>query len=240
VTAGRQVRIVLVGANGRMGEALRAAAAAQDSVAITGMYAARAHPQHGIAALDALDAAGAFDVLVDFSRPEALEPLVAACVRRGSALLTGTTGFAQPHLELLQRAAADIPVLSAANFSIGVAVLEALVERAARALPEWDCDILEMHHRDKRDAPSGTALLLGFAVSGERAAADAPPVQYASLRCGDIVGEHAVQFTGFGERLELVHRATDRGIFARGALEAARRLHGRPAGRYRFAELVAG
>src|SRR5690606_3646459 len=105
-----------------------------------------------------------------------------------------------------------------ANFSLGVAVLAELVERAAASLPDWDCDVLETHHVHKRDSPSGTALALG-----ERAAAAGARARYASLRAGDVVGEHTVQFTGLGERLELIHRATDRDVFARGALHAAQR-----------------
>ena len=103
--------------------------------------------------------------------------------------------------------------------------------RAAAALPGWNCDIVESHHTQKKDSPSGTALTLGRAA--ETAGAD---VHYASLRAGDIVGEHLVQFTGMGERLELVHRASDRDIFARGALHAAQWLQRRPAGRYAMAD----
>src|SRR5690606_26725029 len=133
-------------------------------------------------------------------------------------------------------AAAGIPVLWAANFSAGVAVLEALVRQAAAALPDWQADIVESHHVHKRDAPSGTALVLGAAVREGRGSEP----HYASLRAGDIVGEHLVQLTGAGERLELVHRATDRDIFARGALDAAARLAGRPPGLYTMRGLLFG
>ena len=121
----------------------------------------------------------------------------------------------------------------ASNFSLGVAVLHELVERAAALLPGWDCDIVEAHHTRKLDAPSGTALTLGAAAQ----AGGAQP-HYASIRAGDIVGEHLVQFTAAGERIELVHRASNRDIFARGALHVATRLRGRNAGRYRVAELL--
>ena len=114
-----------------------------------------------------------------------------------------------------------------------MAVLHTLVERAAAALPGWDCDIVEAHHTRKLDAPSGTALTLGAAAE----AGGAQP-RYASLRAGDIVGEHLVQFTAAGERIELVHRASNRDIFARGALHVATRLAGRAPGRYRVADLV--
>jgi len=119
---------------------------------------------------------------------------------------------------------------------LGVAVLNELVRRAAAALPGWDCDIVDTHHANKRDAPSGTALALGATIAAARG--DAP--RYASVRAGDIVGEHVVQFSGAGERLELIHRATDRDVFARGALEAAAFMVGRGPGRYELGELLLG
>lgn len=114
-----------------------------------------------------------------------------------------------------------------------MAVLTELVERAAGSLPGWDCDIIEAHHVHKQDAPSGTALTLGEAATGSGA-----QPRFASVRAGDIVGEHSVQFTGLGERVELIHRATNRDIFARGALHAAKRLLGKPPGSYRVRDLV--
>lgn len=174
-----------------------------------------------------------FDVAIDFSLPEGFDPVLALCVARGSAFVSGTTGLDAAQRVALDAAAVDVPVLWASNFSLGVAVLHALVERAAAALPGWDCDIVEQHHIRKRDAPSGTALTLGAAA--ERGGA---VPRYASLRAGDIVGEHTVQFAAAGERIELIHRATDRDIFARGALHAAARLPGRAPGRYALADLL--
>ena len=175
----------------------------------------------------------AFDVAVDFSLPEGFDAILALCLQRGLPLVSGTTGLEPGQREALDAAAARIPVLWASNFSLGVAVLHDLVQRAARALPGWDCDIVEVHHARKVDAPSGTALTLGAATEQGGAAP-----RYASLRAGDVVGEHTVQFTGHGERVELVHRATSRDVFARGALHAARRLRGRAPGRYRLADLL--
>jgi 4-hydroxy-tetrahydrodipicolinate reductase len=144
-------------------------------------------------------------------------------------------------------------VLWSANFSIGVAVLERLVRDAALALSEWDCEIAEAHHRHKKDAPSGTALALGRAVAdargvdfervaqrerGATSTHDASTIGFASVRAGDIVGEHTVLFAGEGERIELTHRATDRTIFARGALRAARWIAGQPAGLYALADVI--
>ena len=174
-----------------------------------------------------------FDVAVDFSLPPGFDGILDLCRARGAALVSGTTGLAPAQREALEAAASRIPVLWASNFSLGVAVLAELVERAAHALQGWDCDIVEAHHVHKQDAPSGTALSLGQAA--ERGGA-AP--RYASLRAGDIVGEHTVQFTGLGERVELVHRATSRDVFARGALHAALRLAGRAPGQYRLADLL--
>lgn len=175
----------------------------------------------------------AFDVAVDFSLPEAFGPLLALCRQRRAALVSGTTGLSDAQRQAMAEAAGEIPLLWAANFSLGVAVLEELVERAATALEGWDCDIVESHHVHKQDAPSGTALAVGAAA--ERGGSTP---RYASLRAGDIVGEHLVQFTGTGERVELVHRATNRDVFARGALHAASRLRGRQPGAWRLRDLL--
>ena len=190
----------------------------------------RGQPFHPVSEIES---APDFDVAIDFSLPVAFDGVLALCARRRKAFVSGTTGLAAQQRAMLQAASAQIPVLWSANYSLGVAVLEELVERAAAALNSWDCDIVESHHTRKLDAPSGTALALGAAA--ERGGS-AP--HYASLRAGDIVGEHFVQFTGMGERIELVHRATNRDIFARGALHAASRLAARPAGSYRLRDLL--
>ena len=180
-----------------------------------------------------MNGASAFDVAVDFSLPEAFDTVLALCVERKVALVSGTTGLLGAQREVIEAASTTIPILWASNFSIGVAVLHDLVRRAAAALPGWDCDIIEMHHTRKLDAPSGTALTLGAAAEQ----GGAHP-KYAAIRAGDIVGEHLVQFTGQGERIELVHRAMHRDIFARGALHAAAWLAGKPAGIYTIADML--
>jgi len=154
-------------------------------------------------------------------------------VERGAGLVSGTTGLDAGQQAALTAAATRIPLVWASNFSLGVAILTELVERAAASLPGWDCDIVESHHIHKQDAPSGTALTLGAAAEH----AGATP-RYASLRAGDIVGEHLVQFSGLGERLELIHRATNRDIFARGALHVARQFPGRPSGYYQIRDFL--
>ena len=180
-----------------------------------------------------LGGAPEFDVAVDFSLPEGFDRILAACVARGAGLVSGTTGLTESHRQALSIASANIPVLWASNFSLGVAVLADLVERASRALPGWNCDVIEAHHIHKKDAPSGTALTLGSVAAGA-----GHGVSYSSIRAGDIVGEHTVQFAGMGERLELIHRATSRDVFAHGALTAAVRLQGRPAGTYTMRDVL--
>jgi 4-hydroxy-tetrahydrodipicolinate reductase len=234
-------RLLIHGASGRMGRALLRLAAERSDLAVVAAVSARGAALAEAGAVPVLPAARlaevpAFDVAVDFSLPEAFDPLLALCLARGAALVSGTTGLSPAQSAALDAAAARVAVLWAPNFSVGVAVLTELVRQAAAALPGWDADVVEAHHIHKKDAPSGTALHLGAAVEAGRGRAP----HYASLRAGDIVGEHTVQLAGTGERLELVHRATNRDIFARGALEAARRLAGRSPGRHGFGALLLG
>ncbi len=231
------VRIVIHGASGRMGQALLRLAAELPQVRVVAAVQRKVGQRvvEGVPFFAASELHGvpAFDVAIDFSLPEAFDAALALCVERGAGFVSGTTGLSDAQRAALEAASTRIPLLWAANFSLGVAVLDELVERAAAALPGWDCDIVESHHTRKLDAPSGTALALGAAAGR----GGAQP-RYASIRAGDIVGEHLVQFTAAGERLELVHRAGSRDIFARGALHAAARLPGRPAGAYRLRDLL--
>ena len=232
------VKVVIHGATGRMGRALQRLCRDEDAgCEVVAAVARRVDTRvvDGIPQFTAAELVGvpAFDVAIDFSLPEGFDAILALCVARGAALVSGTTGLSEPQRAQLDAAAATIPLAWASNFSLGVAVLHDLVARAAKLLPGWDCDIVEAHHTRKLDAPSGTALTLGDAAQAEGA-----DPRYASLRAGDIVGEHLVQFTTAGERIELVHRATNRDIFARGALHAAARLRGRAPGRYRVADLL--
>lgn len=231
------VRLLIHGANGRMGQALQRLGAADEACRVVAAVSRRPAQRviDGVPQFAASELAGVpeFDVAVDFSLPDGFDPVLALCVERGKALVSGTTGLSDGQRAAIDDAGQRIAVLWAANFSLGVAVLEDLVERAAAALADWDCDIVEAHHAHKQDAPSGTALALGTAATR----AGAQP-RYASLRAGDIVGEHVVQFAGQGERIELAHRAGNRDIFARGALHAAARLAGRAPGLYRLRDLL--
>ena len=195
------------------------------------------------------------DVLVDFSTPAALEAHLAAAAAAGTPMVIGTTGLSATHQALIDRAAGSIAVLQTGNTSLGVTLLGILVrEAAARLGLEWDIEIVEMHHRHKVDAPSGTALLLGEAAAQGRGtslgevrvdgraglvgARTEGTIGFSSLRGGTVVGDHSVVFAGEGERIELGHRGEDRSIFARGAVKAALWLAQQPAGRYGMAEVL--
>lgn len=222
-----------------MGKALIRLAAAEPSLLVVAAVSRSGDP-----AADALvpafraDAVGdwpAFDVAVDFSLPDGFDRLLDACQQRGAALVSGTTGLEGRQLMHLAEASSDIPVLWASNFSLGVVVLHELVRKVSESLPGWTVAITETHHVHKLDAPSGTALTLGQAAS----AANGREPLIESIRRGEVIGEHVVRFTGMGETLELAHRAGDRDIFARGALEAARRLALQAAGQFSLAQLLA-
>jgi 4-hydroxy-tetrahydrodipicolinate reductase len=205
---------------------------------------------------DAGEALRGAAVAVDFSLPESVAGHAHACREARVPLLVGVTGFDARTLAELEAAARDIAVLIAPNTSLGVAVLAHVTAIAARVLGEsYDAEISEAHHRAKRDAPSGTALALGAAVARARGAelgdlavydrhgAVGPrkggSIGFSVVRAGDIVGEHTVMLAADGERLELTHRATDRMVFARGALRAAEWLTSRPPGLYGMADVIA-
>jgi 4-hydroxy-tetrahydrodipicolinate reductase len=262
-------RLVLVGASGRMGtQILRAlgefpllrltgAVASEHSAALgrdAGLHAGAATSGVTItAALPPLLAAA--DLVIDFSSGGAVAASLAACLRARVPLLIGTTGL-PPELEgPLAAAGRAIALLVAANTSPGMTLLLELVRRAAQALPlSYDVEIVEAHHRAKRDAPSGSALALGTAAAVARGSTlaeqacftraragtgrRAGEIGFASVRGGDVIGEHQVQFLGDGERLLLSHSATDRGVFARGALRAGEWLVRQPPGRYVMEDLL--
>jgi 4-hydroxy-tetrahydrodipicolinate reductase len=238
-------RIGIIGSDGRMGRAL------QRAIADAGHECAGGVDQGGNTA----NLAEASEVLVDFSAPAALETNLHAAVGAGVPILVGTTGLEERHDAAIDSAAGAIAVLQTGNTSLGVTLLAHLVrEAAARLGPDWDIEVLEMHHRDKVDAPSGTAVLLGEAAAEGRGIAlsqhsergrdghcgpRAPgAIGFASLRGGTIAGEHSVILAGNHERLTLSHSAEDRMIFARGAVAAAEWLIGRPAGRYSMPEVL--
>lgn len=262
-----RTRIAVRGAAGRMGQATLAAIAARDDCTLAAALV-RAR-REGEGALDAI--AGVFapaapvserlppgvavDVLVDFSGAGGFDLALQDCLARGVPLVSGSTGLDEAQVGAARAAAQRIPVLLAANFSLGVALLRRLAATAAAALgPGFDVEILEAHHRAKVDAPSGTALALGRAVAAARGQSfeavaryarqgmagprPAGEIGFAVLRGGDVVGEHTVLLAAEGERLELGHRVTDRAIFARGAVAAACWIVGRPPGWYDIADVL--
>lgn len=253
---------VIIGAGGRMGRALvRAAAGISDRLRISGAVASTTSASLGqdvgeLAGLGLLDvrvtddlaaALEGADVVIDFSQPHATRSNLTVCRAARKPLLIGTTGFPAELSSLFEDAARDIPLLVAPNTSVGVTLLQELTRIAAKALPaDFDIEIIEAHHRMKKDAPSGTALALGKAAARGRGLGETHPecapsrigerpkgeVGYAVIRGGDIVGEHTVLFAGTGEQVTLGHRATDRAVFARGAVQAASWLAGQAPGRY--------
>lgn len=247
----RMISIIIVGARGRMGTALIREVMDSDDLTLgacfdrsggpgIGQDAGRlaGRPDTGILVDDELKPRRG-SVVVDFSLPKATETNVNACIEAGIPLIIGTTGLKEEQEQLLIDAASRIPIVYAANFSVGVTLLLQLAGVAAAALgPDWEAELVELHHRFKRDAPSGTALRIAQAVAEAtgRKFSDVAVTDRASLgrartpeeigvygmRGGDSIGEHTLMFLGEGERIELIHRASDRAIFARGALRAAR------------------
>lgn len=262
------VRVVIVGASGRMGNTLVACARHMQGVVVTAAVDRPDNPAvgrdvgelAGIGAIgvkvsrDLAAVVGEGDVVVDFSDPKSTAANLATCADAGVAVLVGTTGLPADIESHAARAAQRVPVMIASNTSLGVTLLTALVREAARLLPEdFDIEIVEAHHRFKKDAPSGTALTLGRAAADGRGldfdraavmgrAGLAPrqggEISFAVVRGGDIVGEHDVIFAGTAEKITLSHQATDRAVFARGALQAARWLAGKPAGRYGMSDFI--
>jgi 4-hydroxy-tetrahydrodipicolinate reductase len=263
------IRVVVTGAAGRMGTQIVRLVRATEGLALAGAVERPGAPgvgqdagalaglgPVGVVVLDGLEKALAgADVVIDFTSHEASAQHAELCAARGVALVVGSTGFTPEAKARVTAAAKEVPVVLSPNMSVGVNVLFDLVQKAAKVLGDaYDVEIVEIHHKKKRDAPSGTAVRLGevaadalgrdpkdalayarHGILGER-----PPWQIGvqTLRGGDVVGEHTVYFCGEGERLELTHRATSREQFARGAVRAAGWLPGKPAGLYDMADVL--
>src|SRR5216684_2847718 len=250
-------RIGVVGCGGRMGRMLVAEIAATEGCAVAGGCArpGSAHVNHDIGELAGIGRTGISvgdnaeklirdsDVVIDFTAPAATAANAALAARLGKAMVIGTTGLSPEQGEAVREAAGNVAIVWAPNMSLGVNLLLGLVEQVARRLgPDWDVEIMEMHHRGKVDAPAGSEVGLEAVeqrardgVTGPRRTGD---IGFAALRGGDAVGDHHVIFAGAGERLELVHRATSRAIYAKGAVRAARWVVGRPPGIYGLKEVL--
>jgi 4-hydroxy-tetrahydrodipicolinate reductase len=262
------LNIVIAGSTGRMGHALLEGAIGDAELRLHGALDRADNAAIGRDAGEfvgapcrvkiSADVAAALqgaDVLVDFTRPEATMEYIAACRKAGTKMVIGTTGFNAQQKQAIADAASDIAIVFAPNMSVGVTLLISLVQSAAKVLAEgYDIEIIEAHHRHKVDAPSGTALRLGEAaagalgrnlaecavygregVTGER---DAKTIGFATVRGGDVVGDHTVLFAGTGERVELTHKASSRATFALGALRAAKFLAGKKSGLFDMQDVL--
>jgi 4-hydroxy-tetrahydrodipicolinate reductase len=262
------LKVVIAGCSGRMGHALLESVFADAELVLHGALD-RADNSHlgrdageqfgklsGVKVTSDVDAAlkGA-DVLVDFTRPEASMQYLDACQKANVSMVIGTTGFSEEQKAAIAAASKNIAIVFAPNMSVGVTLLINLVEQAARVLSDgYDIEVVEMHHRHKVDAPSGTALRLGEAaahgigqdlkdcaiyaregVTGER---EAGKIGFATLRGGDVVGDHTVMFAGVGERVELTHKASSRATFAIGALRAAKFMAGKKNGQFDMQDVL--
>jgi 4-hydroxy-tetrahydrodipicolinate reductase len=265
--AGR-LRVAIAGASGRMGRALIEAVTASPDLALSGALDVAGGPEIGkdateflgrksgvLVSADLRAGLGQADVLIDFTRPEGTLAHLAACRELGVNAVVGTTGFSPAQKAEIAGLAEKIAIVMAPNMSVGVNVVMKLLEVAARALDEsYDIEIVETHHRLKVDAPSGTALQMGEVVAsargttleadavharhGDTGARKSGSIGFASLRGGDIVGDHTVLFAGGGERIEITHRSSSRANYAQGSLRAARFLAGRKAGLYGMAQVL--
>ncbi len=253
-------RIAVAGASGRMGQMLIEAVSASTDCLLTGALDVAASPAVGLdAAAFAGRSSGVLissdirqglkdsRVLIDFTRPEGTLAHLAACRELGVKLVIGTTGFSEAQKAEIAAAAQDIAIVMAPNMSVGVNVTLKLLEMAARALATgYDIEIIEAHHRHKVDAPSGTALKMGeviagalgrdlkdcavYAREGVTGERDPSSIGFATIRGGDIVGDHTVLFAGTGERIEISHKSSSRATYAQGSLRAARFLDGQATG----------
>jgi 4-hydroxy-tetrahydrodipicolinate reductase len=254
-------RVLVVGALGRMGRSVRAALESERGLVLAAALEAKEHPEQGarlehsvVVGHDVAAAVAECDVAIDFTTPAVTLATARACADAGVAYVAGTTGLSRADADALDALGARIPIVRAANFSLAVNTLVWLVRAAAERLgPDFDAEIVELHHAAKRDAPSGTALRLAEAIAegrasstaeklvleraGETGARNQGAIGVQALRGGDNTGEHTVMFVGRGERLELVHRSSTRDHFAAGAVRAAAWLAGRAPGAYRVEQI---
>jgi 4-hydroxy-tetrahydrodipicolinate reductase len=262
------LRIAVAGASGRMGHMLIEAVTACDDLRLAGALDMAGSPAlgHDAAAFlgkasgvaitaELADGLADADVLIDFTRPEGTLAHLAACRERGVKVVIGTTGFSDAQKAQIAEHAQHIAVVMAPNMSVGVNLVLKLLDTAARALSEgYDIEVIEAHHRHKVDAPSGTALAMGEAVAqamgrdlkdcavygregvtGER---DPSTIGFATIRGGDIIGDHTVLFAGTGERIEITHKASSRATFAQGSLRAARFVAAQASGLYTMNDVL--
>lgn len=243
----RELQVAIFGVSGRMGRAVVAALEESSGAAVKGSTTSSGDPAAALRGAD---------VAIEFALPQATAAHLAACVAGKRPLVIGTTGHDDAQRAQIAAAAREIAIVMAPNMSLGVNLLLKLVELTAGKLDaSYDIEVFEAHHRNKKDAPSGTALALGAAAASGRGVKLSEVAEHARhgtgagrargaigfsvFRGGDVVGDHTVTFAGAGERIELTHRASDRMAFARGAVQAARWLVGRPPGLYSMQDVLA-
>jgi 4-hydroxy-tetrahydrodipicolinate reductase len=260
------IRIAIPGATGRMGRTLVQAVATAEDLQLSAATSRDLETlgqdagilagvgELGVPILSSLKECPDFDVLIDFTAPDACQEFVDYCLSLGKRLVIGTTGLREQELKAIEAAALKIPIVLSPNMSVGVNLALSLLETATRVLGEVDIEIIEAHHRHKVDAPSGTALRMGEVIAkvwgldleacaqygrqGKLGARDPKTIGFASIRAGDIVGEHTVLFAGEGECLEITHKALSRMPFAQGALRAARWLMTKGPGLYDMQDVL--
>ncbi len=255
------IKVVVCGALGRMGRRIVELARSEKDIEVVGAVEAQEHPgiglvvDEGIKVTDSIEKViKTCDVLIDFTQPESAVANVDACYKAKKAAVVGTTGFSGEQRETLGLFAKEIPCVIAPNMSLGVNLLFSLVVEAARVLADYDIEIIETHHNEKKDAPSGTALEIArkicdaygwdiddvakYGRKGMIGVRKQKEIGIHSIRSGDVIGEHQVIFAGNNERLELVHRAHSRDAFARGALVAAKWIVGRKPGWYDMSDVL--
>ena len=264
-----ELKLVVAGASGRMGRTLIREIAQGSGITLCGALEVEGHPNLGMDSgtlagmqpngimltADPLPVIAQAQGIVDFTRPIVSTMLADLAAQARIVHVIGTTGFSEKEEARIAAAARHAVIMKSGNMSLGVNLLAALVERAARSLPDYDIEILEMHHRNKVDAPSGTALMLGKAAAGGRdvplekhwvkardghnfGARENGAIGFAALRGGSVVGEHSVIFAGLGERITLTHTAEDRTIFAHGALTAAKWGRSKKPGLYSMTDVL--
>ena len=240
------IDVCVLGPSGRMGRAVIDAAKGREDLRVASTVDIGDDITAGLAAAQ---------VYVDFTAPDATRAVAKAALARKTPAVIGTTGLGADHEQAIAELARVAPVVVAANFSLGVNLVLGLVRQAAKILgPEWDAEVVETHHKAKRDAPSGTALAIARAIAaghgvdydsvkrhardGDVGARPRGEIGVASVRGGDVIGEHVAYFLGAAERIEIAHRATSRTIFAAGALKAAAWVVGKPPGRYDMLDVL--
>ena len=255
------IRVVVAGAGGKMGQTLSESVRADKSLVLAAAFDVKGSTAVGTSVAgvkvgsDAGKAIAAGDVLIDFTRPEGTIGHLEACVRLGRSIVIGTTGFSDPLRKAILQAGRKIPIAMSPNFAVGVNALFKLAEVAAGILgDDFDVEIVEAHHRNKVDAPSGTALKLGEIIAsslkrdlkteaahgreGDTGVRPLKQIGFHAIRGGDIVGEHTVIFAGAGERVELTIRSQSRMTYALGALRAVKFLRGKRAGLYDMSDVL--